>query len=201
MEHIDWKQLTKRRALGLVTMLLGLLVLFSPIVMGAWVISLLGLALIAAGLFQMVQTLRASDETTSWLSYIGGVVTILLGLLLFVVPDLVLSGVLIVVMIVLVIDGVTKIVGALKQSGTERRWNLANGIFTILLGVILIRLLVGKLGIAAIGVILGLRLLVEGWRMFLLPEKGLRPKDFKENTRLHPDRRLRLEPSDRIKEM
>jgi uncharacterized membrane protein HdeD (DUF308 family) len=201
MEHIDWKQLTKRRALGLITMALGLLVLFSPIVMGAWIISLLGLALIAAGLFQMVQTLRAATETTSWLSYISGVVTILLGLLLFVAPDLVLSGLLVIVMIVFVIDGVTKIIGALKQSGTERRWNLANGIFTILLGVILMRLLVGKLGIAAIGVILGLRLLVEGWRMFLLPEKGLRPKDFKEDTRLHPDRRLRLEPSDRIKEM
>lgn len=201
MEPIDWKQLTKRRALGFVTMALGLLVLFSPIMMGAWVISLLGLALIAAGLFQLVQTLRASDETTSWLSYIGGALTILLGLLLFVAPDLVLSGLLLVVMIVFVIDGVTKIVGALKQSGTERRWNLANGIFTILLGVILIRLLVGKLGIAAIGVILGLRLLVEGWRMLLLPERGLRPKDFKEDTRLHPDRRLRLEPSDRVKEM
>jgi uncharacterized membrane protein HdeD (DUF308 family) len=201
MEHIDWKQLTKRRALGLVTMALALLVLFSPIVMGAWVISLLGLALIAAGLFQMVQTLRASTQTTTWLSYVGGVVTILLGLVLFVVPDLVLSGLVIVVMIVFIIDGVTKIVGALKQSGTERRWNLANGIFTILLGGILIWLLVGKLGIAAIGVILGLRLLVEGWRMFLLPEKGLRPKDHQEDTRRHPDRRLRLEPSDRIKEM
>ncbi len=201
MDQFNWKQLTKRRALGLVTMVLGLVVLFSPIVMGAWVISLLGLALIAAGLFQMVQTLRAANETTSRLSYIGGAVTILLGLLLFVAPDLVLSGLLIVVMIVFVIDGVTKIVGAFKQTGTERRWNLANGIFTIVLGVILIRLLVGKLGIAAIGVILGLRLLVEGWRMFLVPEKGLRPKDYEEDTRRHPDRRLRLEPSDHIKQI
>src|SRR4051812_30528810 len=54
MNQINWKQLTKRRGLGLVTMAFGLLVLFSPIVMGEWVISLLGLLLIAAGLFQVV---------------------------------------------------------------------------------------------------------------------------------------------------
>src|SRR5215510_3187118 len=201
MEHINWKKLMKRRGLGLVTMTLGLLVLFSPILMGEWVIGLLGLLLIAAGLFQLVQTLRSPDEITSWLSYMGGVVTILLGLLVFLLPDLVLSGVLIVVMLVFVAEGVAKIVAALKQKGTERRWNLANGIVTILLGLILIRLLVGKLGVVAISVVLGLRLLVEGWRMFLLPEKGLRPKDFQEDYRQHPDRRLRLEPSDRVKEM
>ncbi len=201
MDDINWKQLTKRRGLGLVTMALGLLVLFSPIVVGEWVISLLGLLIIAAGLFQLVQTLRSADVTTTWLSYIGGVVTILLGLLLFVLPDLVLSGVLVIVMLFLVTDGVVKIVGALKQKGTERRWNLAGGILTILLGLVGLRLLAGKLGVVAISVILGLRLLVEGWRMFLLPEKGLRPKDFAEDTRRHPDRRLRLEPSDRVKEM
>src|ERR1700752_1829344 len=117
MEHINWKQLTKRRGLGLVTMTLGLVVLFSPIVMGEWVISLLGLALIAAGLFQLVQTLRSKDPTPSWLTYIGGAITILLGLLLFQLPNLVLSGVLILVMLVFVADGVVKIVGALKQQG------------------------------------------------------------------------------------
>src|SRR4029077_1081679 len=60
---------------------------------------------------------------------------------------------------------------------------------------------VGKLGIAAISLILGLRLLVEGWRMFLLPEKGFLPADFKPDTSQHPDRRLRLEPSETVKEM
>ena len=201
MSQIDWKQLTKRRLLGLVTMALGVLVLFSPVVFGEWVISLLGLVLIAAGLFQLVQTLRTADQTTSWLSYVGGSVTILLGLLLFLIPNLVLSGVLLVVMVLLVADGVTKIVGALKQEGSLRRWNLANGILTILLGVLIVRLLAGKLGIAAISIILGLRLLVEGWRMFLLPEKAFLPADFQLDTRKHPDRRLRLEPSDRVKEI
>ena len=201
MSQIDWKRLTTRRLLGLVTMALGVFVLFSPVVIGEWVISLLGLVLIAAGLFQLVQTLRAADQVTSWLAYIAGSITILLGLLLFLAPTLVLSGTLLVVMVLFVVDGVAKIVGALKQKGSDRRWGLANGILTILLGLLIVRLLAGKLGIAAISVILGLRLLVEGWRMFLLPEKGFQPRDFKLDTRQHPDRRLRLEPSDVVKEM
>jgi uncharacterized membrane protein HdeD (DUF308 family) len=201
MTPIDWKRLTKRRMLGLVTMALGLFVLFSPVVMGEWVISLLGLLLIAAGLFQFVQVLRAANQTTSWLSYIGGSVTIMLGFLLFLIPNLVLSGVVIVVMVLFVADGVAKIIGAFKQRGSERRWNLGNGILTILLGLLIVRLLVGKLGIAAISMILGLRLLVEGWRMFLLPEKAFLPAHFKLDTSQHPDRRLRLEPSETVKEM
>lgn len=186
---------------GLVTMALGVFVLFSPVVLGEWVISLLGLVLIAAGLFQFVQTFRATDRTTSWLSYIAGSVTLLLGLLLFLTPNLVLSGALLLVMILFVVDGVTKIVGALKQKGSERRWNLANGIVTIVLGLLIVRLLAGKLGIAAICVIFGVRLIVEGWRMFLLPEKAFLPPDFQLDTRQHPDRRLRLEPSETVKEM
>src|SRR5262252_7867157 len=141
MSEINWKQLTKRRALGLVTIALGLLVLLSPIIMGEWVMSLLGLLLIAAGFFQAGQTLRSADATVSWLSYLGGSVTILLGLLLFLLPNLVLSGVVIIVMLFLVADGVSKIVAAIKQKGTERRWNLANGIATILLGAVWVRLL------------------------------------------------------------
>jgi uncharacterized membrane protein HdeD (DUF308 family) len=171
------------------------------VIIGEWVISLLGLVLIAAGLFQFVQTLRAVDRTASWLSYIAGSVTVLLGLLLFLVPKLVLSGVLTLVTVLFVADGVSKIVGAFKQGGVERRWNLGNGIFTILLGLLILRLLAGKLGMVAISVILGLRLLVEGWRMFLLPETGLLPAEVQLDTREHPDRRLRLKPSETVREM
>ena len=135
MSQIDWKRLTTRRLLGLLTMALGVFVLISPVVIGEWVISLLGLVLIAAGLFQLVQTLRAADQIASWLSYIAGCITILLGLLLFLAPTLVLSGTLLVVMVLFVADGVAKIVGALKQKGSDRPWGLANGIFMILLGL------------------------------------------------------------------
>lgn len=65
--------LTKRRVFGLVNIALGVFVLFSPVIIGEWIISLLGLVLIVAGLFQIVQTLRTTDPTSSWLSYFNAI--------------------------------------------------------------------------------------------------------------------------------
>ena len=201
MKRIGWKQLTKRRTLGFAIMALGLTVLFLPIFAGEWVIAILGILLIAAGLFQVAETHRSADTTTSSLSYIASVVTILLGIVLVMSPSLVLSGLIMAVMIVFLADGGIKIFGAFKQTGPERWWNLGNGLFTVTLGLLLWFFLSATLGIVAIGVILGLRLLAEGWTMVFRPEKGFESPDFKPDTRQHPDGRLALEPSDTIKTM
>lgn len=198
MKKIDWKQLTKQRALGLAIMLLGIIVLFMPIFIGVWVIALLGIVLIAAGLFQFVQILRSADKTDSLLSYAAGIITILLGLLLFLSPNLALSGLLMGVTFFFLVDGGVKIYGALQQSGADRWWKLFNGIFTMALGILIWYFLSVNLGIAALGVIIGLRLLVEGWTMFFLPEKGFEPPDFHPDPREHPDYHLALEPSEAV---
>ena len=139
MKQVSWKQLTKRRVLGVAVMALGIMVLFLPIFFGEWVIALLGILVIAAGLFQFLETLRSTDETTSYLSYAAGIVTVLLGLLLFMSPNLVLSGLLIAVTLFFLADGAIKIFGAFKQSGAERWWDLFNGLFAIVLGTLMNR--------------------------------------------------------------
>ena len=201
MKRIDWKQLTRRRTLGLAVMALGLIVLFMPVFVGEWIIALLGIALIAAGLFQFVEIVRAGDKAASRLAYAAGIVTTLLGLILFLSPNLALSALLIAVTVFLLADGGVKIYGAFKQTGAERWWSLFNGLFTVALGVLIWYFVTARLGLVALGVILGLRLLVEGWTMFFLPEKGFEPPDFKPDARRHPDYRLALEESDSVKEI
>lgn len=201
MKQVSWKQLTKRRVLGVAVMALGIMVLFLPIFFGEWVIALLGILVIAAGLFQFLETLRSTDETTSYLSYAAGIVTVLLGLLLFMSPNLVLSGLLIAVTLFFLADGAIKIFGAFKQSGAERWWDLFNGLFAIALGLLLWFLVSVNLGLAAIGVILGLRLIGQGWTMFFVPEKAVESPDVEPDTRYHPDAHLGLDPSDTIKAM
>jgi len=44
-------------------------------------------------------------------------------------------------------------------------------------------------------------LLVEGWTLVFLPEKGFEPEDFRPDPRAHPDHRLALEASETVKEM
>lgn len=201
MKQIGWQRLTTRRVLGVATMVLGATVLFLPIFIGEWVIALLGVLLIVAGLFQFVEVFRTAGESTSYMSYGAGVVTILLGIMLFFSPGLVLSGLLIAVTLFFLADGGIKLFGAYKQTGSERWWGLFNGIFSIALGLLLWYFLSANLGLAAIGVILGLRLLAEGWTMLFLPEKGFEPPDAAPDLRYHPDLRLGLPPSDTIKTM
>lgn len=65
-------KLTRRRIFGLAIMAMGIIVLFLPIIIGESIIAVLGVLLIAAGLFRFVETIRYADETTSSLSYILG---------------------------------------------------------------------------------------------------------------------------------
>jgi uncharacterized membrane protein HdeD (DUF308 family) len=201
MKTIDRKQLTKRRVLGIGVMVAGLIILLMPVFVGGWIIALLGIFLIGAGLFQFVETLRSPDARRTLYSYLGGVVTTLLGIVLFLSPRLVLSGLLIVVIFFLLIDGGIKVLAAYKETGHERWWRLFNGLFTIFLAFLVWFFITANLGLIAIGLVLGLRLLVEGWTMFFLPESGLVPSDTQLDTTRHPDSRLRLEPSQLIKEM
>lgn len=199
--QLQTDRLTTRRWLGLAIVVLGVIVLLLPILVGEWVIALLGIFLIGAGLFHFVETVRSAEETTTWFEYIAGVGSVLLGLILFLTPSLVLSGVLIGLTLFLLFDGAIKIFQAYKQSGHDRRWGLFNGVFTILLGLFIWYVLSARIGIAAIGIVLGLRLIVEGWTMFFLPETGTLPHDYKPDPRAHPDRRLGLEPCDVVSDM
>lgn len=201
MKKIDWKQLFKRRMLGFGVIALGLIVLFMPVFVGGWIIALLGILLIAAGLFQFVEIVRSTDEGPYWIAYLAGIVTTLLGLLLFLSPNLALSGLLVGVTVFLLIDGGAKVYGAFKQTGSERRWSFFNGLFTSALGLLVWYFVTADLGIVVISVALGLRMLAEGWSMVFLPEKGFEPPDRKPNPRLHPDHRLGLEKSEIVKEV
>jgi uncharacterized membrane protein HdeD (DUF308 family) len=134
-----------RRTLGLLVMIIGALVLFAPIFVGGWVIALLGVALIAAGLFQFAQLLRPQEKHKSISAYVAGTVTILLGVVLFLSPDLAMSGLLLGVTGFFLIDGGTKFYEAYKESAARRWWALFNGLCLIIIGLALWSFLSGSL--------------------------------------------------------
>ncbi|MEO8573937.1 MAG: DUF308 domain-containing protein, partial [Pyrinomonadaceae bacterium] len=200
IKQVDWKKLAGRRVLGLMVVLLGVVVLFSPIVFGAWVVALLGIALIAAGLIQFAETIRAGEQTATYVSYVTGVISIVLGVVVFISPTAVITAVLFTLTLVLLIDGGVKIVAALKTSGQDRFWGLLNGGASFFLAVLIWYLFSANLGIISIGVAAGLRLVVEGWTMFFVPKRGNETEESQTDERVHPDSRLNLEPSGAVGE-
>ena len=201
MKKIDWKSLTKRRSLGLIMMVLGALVVLAPVVVGVWVIALLGTVLIAAGLVEIVQVARDTDRKEGYTHYLAGILTIVLGLVLFLSPRVALSAIVFAITVGLLIDGGVKIYFAFKNSGSERRWKLFNGIISVALGIVVWVFITADLGMLAVGFVLGGWLLVEGWTMFFIPDQSFVAVDEETDLRVHPDSKLGLEPSDVVKEV
>ncbi|MFL6467897.1 MAG: DUF308 domain-containing protein [Pyrinomonadaceae bacterium] len=203
MKKIDLKTITKRRSLGLVLMFLGLLVLFTPIFVGSWIIALLGIALLAAGAVQLINAARSAEHDDIYLQYIAGVLFIVLGLVLFLSPHIALAALVAAITIGLLIDGGSKIYVAYNLSpDSDRRWKLFNGFVTVALGFLIWFFITADLGVLAIGLVLGSRLLVEGWTMFFLPEGGFGPPESEDvDLRFHPDEKLGLEPNDLVRDM
>jgi uncharacterized membrane protein HdeD (DUF308 family) len=200
IQEVDWKKLAGRRVLGLVVLVLGGVALLSPIFFGEWVIALLGITLIAAGLLQFIETVRAAEKASTYVSYSSGTVSLLLGLLIFISPTAVITAVLFALTLFLLIDGGVKIAGAFKGRGEDRFWSVLNGAVNLILAVFVWYLFSADLGILTIGIAAGLRLVVEGWTMFFLPQRGWETEDPDPDERVHPDTALGLEPSKSIAE-
>lgn len=201
MKKIDWKQLTKHRTLGLLTIGLGVGVLFAPILIGSWIVALLGAAFFAAGLIQFVFIFRSEDRFASFIPYVSGIVCVIIGSVLFLSPNMALFAVLAIMMFTLWISGGFRIYSSFRLSGSDRWWTIVNGVFTILLGAVVWGLISVQLSLAALGIVLGLWLMFEGWTMLLMPERNIESEIVAINPLEHPDLRLGLAPSDLIKKV
>ena len=191
---VPWK-----RVAGLAIFAFGVAVFFAPLLVGEWVIALAGLLLVAAGLFHFVETLRIADNTHSYFEYFAGVVAVVFGLLLFFSPSTVLSGTLLAAAGFFAIDGAVKLYGVAKQAGSARWWSLVNGAFSLVLAATIAFLISANLGLIALGIALGLKLIVEGWTMFFAPELGWSEVEEPRKLDEHPDWRLGLEPNDTLR--
>jgi uncharacterized membrane protein HdeD (DUF308 family) len=199
MKRLDWTQLTWRRGAGAAIFAMGVAMLFAPLVVGEWIIALLGLLLVAAGLFHFVETLRIADNTTSYFEFFAGVVAVAFGLLLFFSPSTVLSGTLIAAALFFLIDGGVKLYGVRMQEGSPRWWSLVNGLFSLALALLIWYFITANLGLYAVGLALGLKLIFEGWTLVFAPERGWQDDEEPRKLDEHPDWRLGLEPNDTIK--
>src|SRR5262245_57471896 len=155
---------------GLITIVLGLAVILSPFFVGEWTIALLGLAVRVAGAVEIGEAVFFTSFRHEWAVYAGGGLLVLAGLLLFLRPVFVLSGLLVLLALLFVIDGLAKIVAVVRGAASHSVvWTLFNGAVSIVLGVLIWRQR-ATVGIVALGLFIGIRVLAAGWSMLLAPE-------------------------------
>jgi uncharacterized membrane protein HdeD (DUF308 family) len=167
------------------------LAVLSAFFAGTLALFLVALLLMVCGALEMLETFQATDEARRRSTYLSGALSVLAGILLLAQPQLLLRGLAFFLAASFLIDGIGKIVAAVRTraAGASWKWMLVSGLVN---GILALMLVVQwpVSGRAVVVILVGIRMLTAGWSMLLGRE--LSPLAEPPPQGLHPDRRLRL---------
>jgi uncharacterized membrane protein HdeD (DUF308 family) len=142
---------------GIITAVIGGIVVWDPVTgLHAFVI-LVGLAFIAAGIGQMLSHPRAMPR---WYSVVAGLVWLAAGLVVIVWPEATLWVLAVVIGVSQLIGGVFRIVVAFAQRSEHTGWLMISGILHVLLGLVVLAWPEATLQVIAF--LIGLMILISG---------------------------------------
>jgi uncharacterized membrane protein HdeD (DUF308 family) len=152
-------------ALGVVSIVVGFMAIGSPLVAGTSVAAVVGFLMLVAGLSQLVGSFRAGSFGSGALGFLGGLLTSLAGLLMFLRPLFGLGALAILLGIYFFVDGFSEIALAFRVRPEKGwGWMLFSGVLALLLGILIFRQwpLSGAL---AMGMLVGIHLLFRGFSL------------------------------------
>jgi uncharacterized membrane protein HdeD (DUF308 family) len=159
----------RMKIMGVLTVAFGVLAIASPWVVGQSILWLVGVLVIAGGLTRMVWAFQAGSLGKGILVFLIGVLTLLAGIAVIAHP-LMTSAILSVLLAVYFLaDGLAEIFAgsALPAGQPGKGWLIFDGIVTLILGVMIFTGFPLS-GLFAIGVLLGVKLLLAGLTMLTL---------------------------------
>jgi uncharacterized membrane protein HdeD (DUF308 family) len=164
----DWAQEVKKNAgwlvaLGVLTVIAGLLAMASPLLSGMGVSVFIGIAMVVAGVARTVGAFRAGSFGQGALAFIGGILTFVAGVILATRPGFALATLTLLLGGYLLVDGIS---GALLAFHVrpEKGWGWM--LFSAAMGVVLGILLLKEWplsGLWAVGTLVGINLLFAGF--------------------------------------
>jgi uncharacterized membrane protein HdeD (DUF308 family) len=148
----------RMRIFGIIAIILGILCLLAPGLTGVSVLTLMGLLVLAAGIVRIIWAFQAGSFGKGLLMFAIGGLTLLCGIALVANP-LFVSG-------VLILDGISEIVGGIRLRPGSGGWMLFGGIVSVMLGI-MIWAQYPLSGVWAIGILLGIKLFFVGLIMVM----------------------------------
>jgi uncharacterized membrane protein HdeD (DUF308 family) len=162
----------KINILGIVLMVLGVLAIAAPVAAGTSVILLIGVLLLIGGIVRLVWAAKSSggSERNLWF-VIGGLMTIC-GIVMLAKPGIASGFLTIVLAIYFVADGLFEMIGSFRiRPAGGWTWMLFGGIVSLLLGILIWRQYPIS-GALAIGVFLGIKLILSGLMTLMVGATG-----------------------------
>ena len=154
--------------LGVVTVIFGVVAIGSPLITGVAVAVFVGFLLLASGVAQIVHALKSKQWGTGFWGTVIGVLGVTAGLLMIFRPLVGLVTMTMLLAIYFLVDGISEIIAAFKIKPDQGwGWVLFNGIIAVLLGLMIWRQWPVS-GAWAIGLLVGIHILITGWSMIIL---------------------------------
>lgn len=156
---------TRMTTWGILTMVLGVIAMVTPMLTGFSILLLLGVIVMAAGVLRMIWAFKAGSVGRGLLMFVLGLLTLAVGLLLLVNPVFAAVSVTILLTIYLLVDGVAEIYAGLQRKPDAGwGWLTIGGVVSVLLGVMIWRQ-APLAGVWALGLFLGIKLFFVGLMM------------------------------------
>jgi len=173
MADAAWMEEAKKNSgflifLGVVTVIFGVVAIGSPLITGVAVSVFVGFLLLASGVTRIVHALKSKQWGTGFWGTIIGLLGVAAGLLMIFRPMVGLVTMALLLAFYFLVDGVCEIIAAFKIK-PDRGWGwvLFNGVIAVLLGLMIWRQWPVS-GAWAIGLLVGIHILMTGWSMIIL---------------------------------
>lgn len=154
--------------LGILNILFGIVAMGSPFLTGKAVTILIGVMLLVSGIFELVQAFQTKGWKIGFGSFISGALAIAGGIFIMSCPVSSLAVLTLVLAFFFIIDGIVRCVSAFSLRPTRGwLWVLFGGVITAVLGIMIWRGWPVS-GLWAVGILIGVRILMSGWTMLLL---------------------------------
>ena len=157
---------------GVLTILLGMIAIGSPLASGLVFTMMVAIALLMAGISMVIFAFQAGSLGRGILKFLFGGLTIIIALVMFSEPGIALAKLTLFLGVYFIIDGIMVLAGSLSvkpQPGWG--WMAFNGAVTLLLAWLILEGWPIS-GAWAIGILVGVRLLFSGMTMLALGSVG-----------------------------
>jgi uncharacterized membrane protein HdeD (DUF308 family) len=155
-------------AFGVLVLIMGIVAIGLPLVGGLAVTTVVAAVMFIAGIFQTIFAFGASSFGRGVLAFLFGAITAIAGIVIFANPVLGLTTLTIAVIVYFLIDGAYHLIAFFKLAGMQGRgWFLFGGMVSLALAALLWAEFPSSAE-WAVGLLVGIRLLMTGWTMIVL---------------------------------
>lgn len=152
---------------GILLIVVGFVLLASPIVGSLASVAVFGSLLLASGVIHIITAILDRKSNHMWLHLIIAALTIIVGLLMLFNPGVTIMTLTLLIAVLFLSNGLFRIIGGLVSRFKGWGWYILNGLISLLLGLLILFHWPNS-SLWVIGLFLGIDFIFAGWSLMMI---------------------------------